>query len=128
MAERDWSRRVQKGLYATPQEAELFKPRASTIHFVSDEVRAFLLEEEGKRALYSAMLEAGPGVTITKADLDYVIEQQATDGSEIYVVAKRIFDEAFPKAAKAMPTSPPLSTDQGSPDSGGESSVTNPST
>ncbi len=87
-------------------------------------MRAYLLTDEGKRALYAAMLEAPPGGSVTKADLDYVMEQQETDGSEIYIIAKRIFADAFPKVTKALPTSPPLSTDQGSPTSGAESSAT----
>lgn len=126
-AERAWKRRVDMGLYTSPQEAAQFKPVASAIHFASAECMSYLQTDDGKRALFAAMLEGPSGYIPTKSDIQFCVDQSYEEDTEVGLAIFAMFAEAFPKVLKAK-TSPPPSTDQGSTTNGGESSATNPST
>ncbi len=111
-AERGWIRRLKKGLYASPEEAGAVRPSAAAIGFISEEVGEYLKTEEGKKALYRAMLDGPPMYTVTDEDVDMVYEAAQVEGSDIYIVCKMLFEDAFPKKATApnSPESHPTST------------------
>jgi hypothetical protein len=127
-AERGWLRRLKKGLYADPEEAAACRPSADAIGFISEEVGAFLKEPEGQKALYKAMLVGPPMYTVTDEDAEAVRLAAQDPESDIGIVCKALFADAFPKKATGptTPASPPTSTDP-EPSTGGASSSATPS-
>jgi hypothetical protein len=81
-----------------PDEFEAMKDAVLAMTFVSSPVMRFFTDPDGLKTVYKIMAKDVDGKAISDDDAAAMVEASKDETSDLFVVAKLMFEDALPKA------------------------------